>query len=307
MNENKQLKRDRSEKREAFRREDILHTMDKTYRFSLVHPSTRARKEFDMLLPRQKVLIQYDLSESSLLSLLFFRKRSRYSDLYPEVYVRKEYPPLWRKEEGYPYNRILDLCQIPSDHILTSHSRLNKEEERVLDFAKKYHIHYWVKNMTRDNYLSEYRYNFIGQGKIETTLPKERTEEDGFSLISITPFRYVKKKDIIKFLETRKIPYVSRKEHRVLEEKASHLLDQLEKSYSPFTKANVLKSSRNVYPEKIIGYEKDGKEVSFLSAYEAEGKEKDLLIHKENREKRALDKAKKEHRDLKEDDSFKIF
>ena len=70
-------------------------------------------------------------------------------------------------------------------------------------------------------------------------------EEENYSAILIRPFRYIKEKDILRFLDALNIHYVFSPKFR-LEKETAQLLDRLEKTYSPFTKPNVLKSRRNV-------------------------------------------------------------
>ncbi len=285
-------------------KEEILHILDKSYRFALVHPITRARKEFDRLKENQKVLIDFDFTPASFFSLIFFSKLSLYSSYHPEIYVvfrRNQKISRYEKNDATLF--LYDLG-IESDHIEKAYYHTKNQLADLFDFAKKENIHYFISNETNDDFIDSYRYRFLAQGFIQGTLPKEWVEEDEYSAVQIRPFRYVKNKDILRFLDTIGRTYKIFPNYH-LENQTIQLLDRLDKTYSPFTKQNILKSRRNVYPEKIIGYEKEGKEVSFLDNYAKAGREKDKKILDAKLEEKALTKAEKEHRPLKVDDSFK--
>ena len=285
-------------------KEEILHILDKSYRFTLVHPITRARKEFDRLKENQKVLIDFDFTPSSYFSLFFFLKLSCYSSFHPEIYV------LYRAVYKVPTDERRDVfvflknLGIQKDHIRNAYRHARNPRNDLLDFAKEEKIHYIVSNDTNDDLINSYRYRFLVQGILQGTLPKERVEEENYSAILIRPFRYIKEKDILRFLDALNIHYVFSPKFR-LEKETAQLLGRLEKTYSPFTKPNVLKSRRNVCPEKILGYEIDGKEVSFLDSYQKAGLEKDKKIQASKLEEKALSKAEKEHRPLTIDETYK--
>ena len=271
---------------------ETRHILDTSYRFSLVHKVTKSRKENDRLKGNEDVLLDFSLNAPSLFSLVFFLKLSLFSSLHCSLFLAlSEKRGLKEKKTSLS---LLSSFGIKNDRIFFLEKGKGKHSEKLLSLALEKKIGYLVLNDYKEDFLLSFFSSFLGKGKIESLLPKERVK--GITLLR--PFQYVSVFDVDKFLTAASLPFKEKK-YSPNKEKNLELLSSLDRTYSPFARQNVRKARTNVYKDKVLGYIKGGKKFSFLTSYREKGEEKDLLIKQEGLEEKALKKAQREHKPLK--------
>lgn len=281
-------------------RKETLHILDTSFRFSLVHPITKARKEYQRE-GYKKILIDFDLSPASFVSLFYFSKLSLISSSKRAIYFARHLKQKHNPYRTYLWN-LLKSFGIPSDHIFNLPGRATTCIEDLSQAAEKKKIPAIVLNDSYETFLIKYFHAFLSEGWVESLLPKEWASEERESTL-LRPFRLLKNKDRERFCSQIKVPYIPICYSRG-ENKAAELISQLNKTYSPYTEKNIAKSWSNIYADKILGGTFRGKEVSFLNGYQETSQRKDRTIAIEGREGKALAKAEKEHRPLRIDSSL---
>ena len=118
--------------------------------------------------------------------------------------------------------------------------------------------------------------NMLNVGSFQTMLPKLHSQNyEGMELIR--PLYLVREKDIVAWKNYNKLEFiacackltegVARNDLSSMRAKTKDLIKEL-MSYNKFVEKNIFASTTNVYIDKILGYKKGDKNISFLDTYD---------------------------------------
>ncbi len=157
--------------------------------------------------------------------------------------------------------------------------------------------------------------NMLNSGSFQTMLPKlPSTHYEGMEIIR--PMYLIREEEIIRFQKENNLRFLrcacrfteevadESKETSSQRKNTKALIAELKKTYNPLVEKNIFKSACNVQLDKILGYEEEGEEHSFLDTYEEKKTKQFASLKESDIEEKAVEKAIREHREWVIDDSL---
>ncbi len=274
------------------RHEEIERTIIKTYRGRLWAPFIKALKEYELLKPNDRVCVCISGGKDSMLMAKLFQELKRHSDFEFDVEYLVMNPGYNDKNLEMIKNN-LKILNIDA-HIMNTDifEIANKQEKSpcylcakmrrgaLYNLASQLGCNKIALGHHYDDVIETILMNMLNVGSFQTMLPKlHSTNHKGMELIR--PLYFVREKDILawckyndlefircacKFTELTHSENCDMNSQRLATKK---LIKELE-SYNKVVAKNIFKSSENVYIDKILGYKKDDKKISFLDNYDDE-------------------------------------
>jgi len=308
--------------------EQIERTLVTKFAFPIWRRFLKAIVVYQLIQPNDRICVCISGGKDSMLMGLLFKHLHKYSDIPFDVkYLVMN--PGYNELNLQVIKNNLETLKIPATIVDTDIFDIANSTDRkpcylcakmrrgaLYRIAKSWGCNKIALGHHYDDVIETTLMNMLNAGSFQTMLPKLHSDHYGGMEI-IRPLYLIREEDIIAFKNYNKLRFIQCA-CRFTENCAicdnggggsqryatKQLIKELKKTYSPMVEKNIFKAATNVNLDMILGYKKDGKEVSFLDGYEEKGKEIDENIEKNHLEEKSLEKASKEHRPLEVDDTF---
>ena len=313
-----------NKKKTLTRAQELERLLTTSYRTALWHRFAKACKSYELLSPGDKVCVCISGGKDSMVMALLFKHLHRYSDFpFDLKYVVMN--PGYNKANLELIKENLKTLEIPAVIVDTDIFEIaNSVSESPCYLCAKmrrgalYRIaKMWGCNKIAlghhyDDVIETTLMNMLNSGSFQTMLPKlPSTNYDGMEVIR--PMYLIREKDVVDFQNSNGLHFL-RCACRFTEEKdlnesgqrkkTKALIAWLKENYNPLVEKNIFKASANVQLDKLVGYFEGGVEHSFLSDYEENKQKQYQKIKESGAEEKAIEKAEKEHREFRIDDSL---
>lgn len=305
--------------------EEIEHTLITTYKYTIWRKFTKALKVYDLISPGDKICVCISGGKDSMLMGLLFKHLVKYSDFPFEVKWLVMNPGYNELNLQIIKNNLKTL-DIPATIVDTDIFDIANSTDRkpcylcakmrrgaLYRIAKSMGCNKIALGHHYDDVIETTLMNMLNSGSFQTMLPKLHSDHYA-GMEVIRPMYLIRESDIINWKRYNHLTFIQcacrfTENCAICDNGGSGsqryqtklLIQELKKNYSPVVEKNIFKAASNVNLDKILGYKKDGKEYSFLDGYEQEGKLLDAQIKESGIEEKSIEKAKKEHRPLKEE------
>lgn len=272
------------------RYQEIERTIIKTYRAHLWAPFVKALKEYKLLSPNDKVCVCISGGKDSMLLAKLFQELKRHSDFEFEVKYLVMNPGYNPKNLEQIENN-LKLMHIDAEILNTDIFAIANAQEKnpcylcakmrrgaLYKLAQGLGCNKIALGHHFDDVIETTLMNMLNSGSFQTMLPKLHSENyPGMELIR--PMYYIRERDIVRWSNYNELKFINcacrftegiDKEKDISGSKrydTKVLIKDLLK-YNPLVEKNIFKSTYNVNLNKIIGYKKDDKFISFLDDYD---------------------------------------
>ncbi len=273
------------------RYQEIERTIIKTYRANLWAKFVKAIKEYQLLKPNDHVCVCISGGKDSMLMAKLFQELKRHSDFEFEVTYLLMDP-------GYnEYNRNLimhnlEVLNIPVVKRNTDIFEIANSQEKnpcylcakmrrgaLYRIAQDLGCNKIALGHHYDDVIETTLMNMLNAGSFQTMLPKLHSENyEGMELIR--PMYLIRESDILRWCKYNDLKFIQcacrftekcANEEEGIHNSQRYATKKLIKdllAYNPMVEKNIFKSTTNVNLDKIIGYKKDNKIISYLDDYE---------------------------------------
>ncbi len=308
--------------------EQIERSLDTEFKYEIWRKFIAALGEYKLVLPGDKVCVCISGGKDSMLMGLLFKHLKKYSSVPFDVEFLVMNPG---------YNEL--NLQIIKNNLQTLEIPARIVETDIFDIANSTSESpcYLCAKMRRgalyriakslgcnkialghhyDDVIETTLMNMLNSGSFQTMLPKLHSDHyEGMEIIR--PLYLIREQSILDWKKYNKLTFIQcacrfTENCSVCDngsggsqrQKTKILIQQLMNTYSPMVEKNIFKAGGNVVLDKVLGYKEDGIYHSYLDEYKEDGEKLNKKIIAYNLEGKAIDKAKSEHREFKEDDTF---
>ena len=315
-------------KRVLSKSEEIERSLITTYKYRIWRKFTKANIIYDLIHENDKICCCISGGKDSMLMALLFKHLQKYSEFPFEV----EYlvmNPGYNEINFQIIKNNLKLLEIPAHIVYTDIFDIANSTDHkpcylcakmrrgaLYRIAKDLGCNKIALGHHYDDVIETTLMNMLNAGSFQTMLPKLHSDHyEGMEVIR--PMYLIREKDILDFKRYNHLTFIqcacrftencsicdngSGGSQRA---RTKQLIAQLVKDYSPVVEKNIFMAAGNVNLDMVLGYKEEGREHSFLDDYDEKSKKMDETIKKSGIETESLEKAKKEHRELRMDDSF---
>lgn len=269
---------------------EIERSIIKTYRGKLWAPFIKAIKEYQLILPNDKICVCISGGKDSMLMAKLFQELKRHSDFEFEV----EYlvmNPGYNDINLQVIKNNLELMQIPAKIVETNIFEIANSQEKnpcylcakmrrgaLYRIAKEMGCNKIALGHHYDDVIETILMNILNAGSFQTMMPKLHSDNyEGMEVIR--PLYFIREKDIIAFRNHNELKFIQcacrfTENCAVCDNGASgsqrletKMLIRRLLSYNKNVEKNIFSAASNVNFDKIIGYKKDGVKHSFLDDY----------------------------------------
>lgn len=298
--------------------QEIEHSLITTYKYPIWRMFTKALKVYDLIQEGDKICVCISGGKDSMLMALCFKHLIRYSDFPFEVKYLVMNPGYNEENLNKIKENIkaLDLdCTIMNTDIFSIANNTTKKpcylcakmrRGALYRIAKEWGCNKIALGHHYDDVIVTTLMNMLNSGSFQTMLPKLHSDHyEGMEIIR--PLYFVRERDIVNWSRYNGLDFIRcacrftenidtmGRESDSMRYQTKLLIEKLMKEYSPVVEKNIFKAAENVYLDKVLGYVTEGEEHSFLEDYQGKGEKIDAYIRANDIEKKALEKADREH------------
>jgi len=266
-----------------------------TYRGKLWSKFIKALKEYQLLKPGDVVACCISGGKDSMVMAKLFQELKRHSDFEFEVKFLVMNPGYNEKN----LDRIkenLEILQVPAEIHDTDIFEIAAIQDKtpcylcarmrrgaLYKIAKSMGCNKITLGHHFDDVIETTLMNMLNVGSFQTMLPKLHSQNyEGMELIR--PLYLIREKDINAWKNYNNLEFIAcacklTEKTSTEDDKTSSMRLNTKKlirdllEYNPYVEKNIFKSATNVYIDKILGWKKDGRNVSFLDNYDSESSE----------------------------------
>lgn len=310
------------------REEAIERSLDTEFRYTIWRRFIAALGNYQLILPGDKICVCISGGKDSMLMGLLFKHLKKYSSVPFDVEFLVMNPGYNELNLQIIKNNLQTL-QIPARIVETDIFDIaNSTSESpcylcarmrrgaLYRIAKSLGCNKIALGHHYDDVIETTLMNMLNSGSFQTMLPKLHSDHyEGMEIIR--PLYLVREESILEWKKFNKLTFIQcacrftencsicdNGSGGSQRQKTKALIKQLMVTYSPMVEKNIFKAGGNVVLDKVLGYKEEGVYHDYLETYEEDGRRINQKISSLNLEKAAVDKAKNEHRALKEDDTF---
>lgn len=310
------------------REEAVERSLDTEFRYTIWRRFIAALGNYQLILPGDKICVCISGGKDSMLMGLLFKHLKKYSSVPFDVEFLVMNPGYSELNLQIIKNNLQTL-QIPARIVETDIFDIaNSTSESpcylcarmrrgaLYRIAKSLGCNKIALGHHYDDVIETTLMNMLNSGSFQTMLPKLHSDHyEGMEIIR--PLYLVREESILEWKKFNKLTFIQcacrftencsicdNGSGGSQRQKTKALIKQLMVTYSPMVEKNIFKAGGNVVLDKVLGYKEEGVYHDYLEAYEEDGARINQKISSLNLEKAAVDKAKNEHRALKEDDTF---
>lgn len=268
----------------------IERSLITTYRSKIWAKFIKALKEYKLLLPGDKVCVCISGGKDSMVMAKLFQELKKHSDFEFEV----EYlvmNPGYNDLNLEVIKRNLDILKVPAKIVETDIFEIASIQTKspcylcakmrrgaLYKIAQDLGCNKIALGHHFDDVIETTLMNMLNVGSFQTMLPKLHSQNyEGMELIR--PLYLVREKDIVAWRNYNELEFIAcacKLTEKTAGEKdltssqrlnTKKLIKELTK-YNPFVEKNIFASATNVYLDKILGWKKDGKNISYLDDYD---------------------------------------
>lgn len=308
--------------------EEIERKITKEYRIPLWCKFTKAVKSYRLIEPGDRVCCCISGGKDSMVMALLLKHLHKYSD-FPFDLKFLVMDPGYNPINLEMIKTNLKKLEIPATIIKTDIFDIANNVDRspcylcakmrrgaLYRIAKMWGCNKIALGHHYDDVIVTTLMNTLNSGSFQTMLPKlPSTHYAGMELIR--PMFLIKEDDIIAFKDENGLQFIQcacrfTEENADIElggggsqrKQTRLLIQELAKTYNPLVEKNIFKAAMNVQIDKILGYEGEGVEHTFLDEYEEKKTRQFALIQEQGVEDAAIEKAMNEHREFEVEEVF---
>lgn len=310
------------------REEAIERSLDTEFRYTIWRRFIAALGNYQLILPGDKICICISGGKDSMLMGLLFKHLKKYSSIpfgveflvmnpgYSELNLQiiKNNLQTLQIPARIVETDIFDIANSTSESPCYLCARMRRGA--LYRIAKSLGCNKIALGHHYDDVIETTLMNMLNSGSFQTMLPKLHSDHyEGMEIIR--PLYLVREESILEWKKFNKLTFIQcacrftencsicdNGSGGSQRQKTKALIKQLMVTYSPMVEKNIFKAGGNVVLDKVLGYKEEGVYHDYLETYEEDGARINQKISSLNLEKAAVDKAKNEHRALKEDDTF---
>lgn len=270
---------------------EIERSIITTYRGRLWSKFTKAINEYDLIHENDKICVCISGGKDSMLLAKLFQELHRYSKIKFDVIYLVMNP-------GYNTKNLdliksnLELLNIPAEIVETDifevANNIDKNPCYLCARMRRGALYRLAQDRGCNKIALGHHYddviettlmNMLNAGSFQTMMPKLHSDNfEGMELIR--PMYLIREKDIIRWMEASDLKFIRcacrfteglesiEDEDKNSQRYQTKLLINKLLSYNENVEKNIFKSTTNVNIDKILGYKKDGKNISFLDNYD---------------------------------------
>lgn len=273
------------------RYEEIERSLITTYRRRLWSKFTKAVKEFNLIKEGDKICVCISGGKDSMCLAKLFQHLHKYSDFSFDV-VFLIMNPGYNESTLQMIKSNIELLNIPANIIETQIFNIANSTDRnpcylcakmrrgaLYDNAKRLGCNKIALGHHYDDVIETTLMNMLNAGSFQTMLPKLHSQNyEGMELIR--PMYYIREDDIISWQNANNLQFIRcackftesletrGKEENSQRKNTKKLISELKKTYNENVDKNIFKTATNINLDMILGYKKNGKEISFLDDYD---------------------------------------
>lgn len=268
-----------------------------TYRGKLWTKFVRALKEYELVLPGDKVCVCISGGKDSMLMAKLFQELKRHSDFGFEVkYLVMN--PGYNEINLQVIKNNLKILEIPAEIRETNIFDVANSQERspcylcarmrrgaLYSLAREMGCNKIALGHHYDDVIETILMSIFHSGSFQTMLPKLRSRNyEGMELIR--PMYLIREEDIVAWKNFNQLKFIQcacrfTENCAICDNGGSgseryntkQLIKQLAQT-NPFIEKNIFASASNVYLDKIVGYKKGDKRVTFNELYHSSSDER---------------------------------
>lgn len=310
------------------REEAVERSLDTEFRYTIWRRFIAALGNYQLILPGDKICVCISGGKDSMLMGLLFKHLKKYSSIpfgveflvmnpgYSELNLQiiKNNLQTLQIPARIVETDIFDIANSTSESPCYLCARMRRGA--LYRIAKSLGCNKIALGHHYDDVIETTLMNMLNSGSFQTMLPKLHSDHyEGMEIIR--PLYLVREESILEWKKFNKLTFIQcacrftencsicdNGSGGSQRQKTKALIKQLMVTYSPMVEKNIFKAGGNVVLDKVLGYKEEGVYHDYLEAYEEDGARINQKISSLNLEKAAVDKAKNEHRALKEDDTF---
>lgn len=268
---------------------EIERSIITTYRGKLWSKFIKAIKEYQLIKPNDKICVCMSGGKDSFVMAKLFQELKRHSDFEFDVEYLVMNPGYNQKNLDVIKNNLelMKIDAVIKDTDIFEIANLQEKSPCYLcakmrrgalyKLAKELGCNKIALGHHFDDVIETTLMNMLNVGSFQTMLPKLHSQNYE-KMELIRPLYYIREKDIINWKNYNGLEFIAcacKLTENILKENITSsqrlntkmLIKELTK-YNPFVEKNIFKSTTNVYIDKILGYKKDGKNISFLDNYD---------------------------------------
>ena len=268
---------------------EIERSIITTYRGKLWSKFIKAIKEYQLIKPNDKICVCMSGGKDSFVMAKLFQELKRHSDFEFDVEYLVMNPGYNQKNLDVIKNNLelMKIDAVIKDTDIFEIANLQEKSPCYLcakmrrgalyKLAKELGCNKIALGHHFDDVIETTLMNMLNVGSFQTMLPKLHSQNYE-KMELIRPLYYIREKDIINWKNYNGLEFIAcacKLTENILKENITSsqrlntkmLIKELTK-YNPFVEKNIFKSTTNVYIDKILGYKKDGQNISFLDNYD---------------------------------------
>ena len=268
---------------------EIERSIITTYRGKLWSKFIKAIKEYQLIKPNDKICVCMSGGKDSFVMAKLFQELKRHSDFEFDVEYLVMNPGYNQKNLDVIKNnlKLMKIDAVIKDTDIFEIANLQEKSPCYLcakmrrgalyKLAKELGCNKIALGHHFDDVIETTLMNMLNVGSFQTMLPKLHSQNYE-KMELIRPLYYIREKDIINWKNYNGLEFIAcacKLTENILKENITSsqrlntkmLIKELTK-YNPFVEKNIFKSTTNVYIDKILGYKKDGQNISFLDNYD---------------------------------------
>lgn len=274
--------------------QEIERTIIKTYRAHLWSPFVKALKEFQLLKENDHVCVCISGGKDSMVLAKLFQELQRHSD-FPFQVTYLVMNPGYNEENLHQIEENLKLMRIPAVIKNTDIFEIANAQEKnpcylcakmrrgaLYKLAQEQGCNKIALGHHYDDVIETTLMNMLNNGSFQTMLPKLHSQNYP-DMELIRPMYLIRERDIVRFSNYNELKFIncackftektnSLNAHSGSKRKDTKALIKELLDYNPMVEKNIFKSAFNVNVDKILGYKKDDKLISFLDDYDKKSK-----------------------------------
>ncbi len=277
-------------KRQLERYQEIERTILTSYRKRLWGPFVKAVKEFNLIEENDCIGICISGGKDSMIMAKLFQELLRHTDV-PFTVKFIVMNPGYNEKNLDLIKKNLKILNIPAKIVETNIFEVANAQTKtpcylcarmrrgaLYDIAQQEGCNKIALGHHYDDVIETTVMNFLNNGTFETMLPKLHSQNfNGMELIR--PLYFIREKDIIAWSAYNELEFIRcackftdsiEKEKEIESGSKRYDTKQLIQNlleYNENVEKNIYKATMNVNLNKILGYKKDGKSVSYLDEY----------------------------------------
>ena len=278
-------------KRQLERYQEIERTILTSYRKRLWGPFVKAVKEFNLIEENDCIGVCISGGKDSMIMAKLFQELLKHTDVpFSVKFIVMN--PGYNEKNLELIKKNLDILKIPAKIVETNIFEVANAQIKtpcylcarmrrgaLYDIAQQEGCNKIALGHHYDDVIETTVMNFLNNGTVETMLPKLHSQNfNGMELIR--PLYFIREKDIIAWSNYNELEFIrcackftdSIEKEKEIESGSKRYdtkkLIQNLLEYNENVEKNIYKATTNVNLNKILGYKKDGKHVSYLEDYD---------------------------------------